>query len=101
MKKQTRSITRPTRIHSSLSCRWHEEGVRAAASAPHVYLSSLALTHAVEVILLPCGIGDVVAGIHAGTDVRACLLQALAEVLGTATLQATFYGQQSRHSGHQ
>lgn len=58
-------------------------------------------THAAEVVLLPRGIGDVVAGIHAGTDLGTCLLQALAEVLGAATLQTTFYEQQSQHSGHQ
>lgn len=60
-----------------------------------------ALTHAAEVILLPCGIGNVVAGIHAGTNLGTCLLQALAEVLGTATFQTTSYGQESQHSRQQ
>lgn len=34
MKKQTRSITRPTRIHSSLSCQWHEEEGEGCAHCP-------------------------------------------------------------------
>lgn len=70
-------------------------------TALHAGPSPPSLTHAAEVILLPCGIGNVVAGFHTGTDLRTCLLQALAEVLGTATLQTTSYEQQNQHSRHQ